>query len=263
MSELLVNIFLSIALLTLIAVLVLVFTHLYQIFEEPNIQKRMRKLRKPMQPWVTVLLYARNNEAGVKASVKALLRSQYHNFDIVIVNDYLGDTKKALRIGYKESKKGEVVVSLQAGATVPRSFIKQSVATKGKRKQVTMRISAPTLMNSLTDVFQSLNNLLWQRTHKVHVSDADTILLAKNTHHYDFLITVLFIGIVLLSLIIKEPIILWYSWLIVTSYLLATIWLKEDRVRNKLQLSFSAFSALFFIPVNIVATLLSQLYSRN
>ena len=263
MSELLVNIFLSIALLTLIAVLVLVFTHLYQIFEEPNIQKRMRKLRKPMQPWVTVLLYARNNEAGVKASVKALLRSQYHNFDIVIVNDYLGDAKKALRIGYKESKKGEVVVSLQAGAIVPRSFIKRSVAIKAKRKQVTMRISKITLMNSLTEIFQSLNNLLWQRACKVHISDADTILLPKTALHYDFLLTLLFIGIVSLSLIIKEPAILWYSWLIVTSYLLAIIWLKEDRIRTKLQLSFSAFSALFFLPVSIVAAFLSQLYSRN
>jgi len=223
----------------------------------------MRKLRKPVQPWVTVLLYARNNEAGVKASVKALLRSHYHNFDIVIVNDYSGDTKKDLRIGYEESKKGGVAISLQAGAIVPASFIKRSVAIKGKRKQVTMRISTPVLMNSLTDIFQSLNNLLWQHAYKVHVGDADTILLAKNTPRYDFLMTLLFIGIVSLSLIIKEPIILWYSWLIVTSYLLAIIWLKEDRARSKLQLSFSAFSALFFIPVSIVATSLSQLYSRN
>ena len=251
------------ALLTLLAVIVLIFMHLFQIFEEPNIQKRMRKLRKPVQPWVTVLLYARNNEAGVRSSVKALLRSHYHNFDIVIVNDYSGDTKKALKMGYRKSEKGEVVMSLEAGDIVTPSFIKRSVAIKAKRKQVTMRISKPTPMNSLIEIFQSLNNLLWQRACKVRISDADTILLPKTALHYDFLITLLFIGIVSLSLIIKEPIILWHSWLIVTSYLLAIIWLKEDRVRTKLQLSFSAFSALFFLPVSIVAVFLSQLYSRN
>lgn len=263
MSELLVNIFLFIALLTLIAVIVLIFTHLNQIFEEPNIQKRMRKLRKPVQPWVTVLLYARHNESGVRSSVKALLRSHYHNFDIVVVNDYSEDVKKALKIGYRKSEKGKVVVSIQAGAIVPPSFIKRAVAIKNGRKRVTMRLSTPALMNSLTNIFQSINSLLWQRAYKAHISDPDTILLTKNTPYYDFLFTLFFIGIVSLSLIIEEPIILWYSWLIITGYLLAIIWLKEDGVRTKLQLSFSALSALFFLPVGIVAVSLSQLYSRN
>lgn len=263
MSELLVNIFLSIALLALLAVIVLIFLHVSRIFNEPNIQKRMRKLRKPVQPWVTVLLYARNDQEGVSSSLKALLRSHYHNFDIVIVNDYSQDTKAALKKGYRKSEKGKIVISLQAGTVVPPSFIKRAVSMKGERKRLTIRISDPVRMTSLTEIFESLNNSLWQRAYKVHISDATTILPPKTTLQLDLLFAVLFAGIVLLSVIINEPIVLWYSWIIFTGYLLAIIWLKEDRVRTKIQLSFSAFSALFFLPVTSVAVRLSQLYSRN
>lgn len=263
MSELLGTIFLSISLLSLLTIIVLIFIHLYQIFEEPSVQKKMRKLRKPMQPWVTVLLYSRNNEAQTRNSLKALLRSQYHNFDIVIVDDHSGNTAEALRKGYRKSQRGKVVISLQAGVIVPPLFIKRAVVLKGERRQISLRIARPLLTNSLAQIINSLNNSLWQSANKVRVSGAKNILSPYTTLRVDFFITVLFIGIVSLSLVTNELTIIWYSWLIFTSFLLATIWLNEEKVPTKIQLSFSAISALFLLSVARPAVWLSQFSSRN
>jgi len=263
MSELLTTIFLCVALLALVVIVVLIFIHLNEIFEEPNIQKRMRKLRKPIQPWVTVLLYSRNNETDIDASLKAILKSHYHNFDIVVVNDYSRDAKKALNRGYRQSQKGKIVISLPAGVIVPPSFIKRAVAIKLDRKQITLGVGKPVAIGSLTEIVKSLNGLLWQHTYKVQVSDAKNIMKLKRSFHFDLLTTLFFMTIVSFSIIAKEPIILWYSWLIFTGYLLSTVWLKDEKVRTKAQLSFSAFSALFVLPVANIALSLSQFCSRN
>jgi hypothetical protein len=263
MSELLAILFLFFAVLVLMGIIVLVFMHVYQIIEEPNIQKRMRKLRKPVQPWVTVLLYSRNNDTFTGASLKALFRSYYHNFDIVVVNDYSNDSAGALRKAHKRSLKGKIVVLLQAGAIVSPSFLKRAVAMKGKRRHFTLRVSEQLYVHSLTEIVQSLNSLLWQRTYKVKVCDAKNITAMKKLIRLDFLSVLLFAAIVIFSLIIHEPIIVWYSWLIVTGYSLAVIWLKEEKVRTKMNLTFTATSAMFILPVAIVVINFSQRFSRN
>jgi len=263
MSDLLTFIFLCTALIVLLGITVLIFIHLYQIFEEPKIQKQMRKLRKPVQPWVTVILYSRNNQPLVDVSLKAILRSHYHNFDVAMVDDRAGDGIKALKKAYRNSQKGEVVMSLRAGVIVPPAFIKRAVAIKGSRSQLALRISKSLTPGSLTGMFQSLNSLLWQRADKVQVSDARNITLPKTGLQLDILATLFFISVVSLSIATQEPILLWYAWLIFTSYLLAVIWLKEEKVKQKIRLSFSAISAMFYLPVANIALRLSQYYSRN
>lgn len=263
MNVSIVTIFLCMALVTLVVIIALVLVHLYEIFEEPSIKKRMRRLRKPVQPWVTVLLYGRSGQGGIDQSLKALLRSNYHHFDIVIVDDASHDATKALAKGYDKSRKGEIVISLQAGTIVKPSFIKRAVATKGERRQITMRIYEPVRLESLTEIFQSLNNSLWRRVQKARVGDASNILLAKNATRVDFIITLFFVAIVSVGLAVNEPAILWYSWLIVTSYLIAAIWLREDGIKTKLKLTFSAFSALFILPVSSIIVRLSQFRTRN
>lgn len=291
MSEVLGTLFLFFALATLLAIIVLICVHLYQIFEEPAIQKRMRQLRKPVQPWVTVLLYARNNEASIEASLKALLRSHYHHYDIVVVDDCSRDgtflrvrnfitihpespvnylhrrvhqtTRDALKAGYRKSKKGKVVISLQAGTLVSPSFLKRAVAIKQQRMQLTMRVSEPVSTDSLSGIIQTLKNLVWHHMYQVQVSDAKNINAVKRQIQFDFLGVFILAAIILTSLAIHEAIIFWYSWLIVTSYVWAVIWLNEEKIRIKLRLTFSALSALFLLPVASIVMVFSQVRTRN
>lgn len=263
MSDVLGIVFLFIALFTLLGIIVLIISLLYEIFEEPNIQKQMRKVRKPVQPWVTVLLYSHNNENLIGSSLKALLRSHYHNFDIVVVNDYSNDSKNALKKGYSKSLKGEIVLSIHAGVIVPASFIKRAVAIKGNRKQLTMRISAQLNTSSFIALAESLSSLVWQRAHKVKVCDSKNIATIKMPGRFDYLFVLLFAVIIVTSLVMHEPIIVWYSWLIVTGYLFAIIWLKDEKIKTKRALTFSAFSAFFILPATSVVMFFYQLSSRN
>jgi len=263
MTELLTMIFLFVALGVLVYIVILLFMHLYQIFEEPAIQAKMRKLWKPVQPWVTVLLYSRDNEGDIEASLKAIQRRHYHNFDIVVVKDFSRDAKSALLKGYNKSQKGEVVVTLRAGAIVSPSFIKRAVVMKGQRRQLTLRFNEPAFTNSFTEVLQTLDGLFWQRASKVQVSDAKNISVCKNTKRFNFAVFFIFAAIAAVDVMVNDPIVLWYGWLLITGYLLAVIWLREEKVKIKLQLSFSAFSALFMLPVASVAMRLSQFRTRN
>jgi di/tricarboxylate transporter len=95
------------------------------------------------------------------------------------------------------------------------------------------------------------------------VSDNKNIVAIKKPVRLDFLFGLVSVSIVVLSFVIHEPVIVWYSWLIVTGYLFATIWLKEEKVRTKIKLTFSAFSALFMLPVASVVMSFSQRRSRN
>jgi len=263
MNELLGTIFLFIALGTLMYILALLFLHLYQIFEEPNIEKKMRKLRKQVQPWVTVLVYSRSDEDDIDASLKALLRSYYHNFDIVVIKDYSRDAKRALEKGYKNSQKGRLVISLRAGAIVPRSFIKRAVAMKGERQRFALRIHNPVSSYSLSGILRTLDAFFWQNSYKAQVSDTKNVVVPKRTQHFSMFSILIFIVIIAACVVISDSVILWYSWLIATSYLLAIIWLGEEKVTFKLQLSFSAFSALFLLPVASFVVRLSQFRTRN
>jgi len=263
MSELLGIVFLCIALGVLIYILTLLISHLYQIFEEPNVQKKMRKLRKPVQPWVTVLLYSQGKEEDEKASLKALLQSYYHNFDIVVVKDYSKNVKVALKKAYKNSQKGEVVISLQAGVIVPPSFIKRAVVLKGERQSFDLRVNEPVLSHSLSGIIQTLDTLFWRRGYRARVSNVNTIFALKKFHSLNIFSILLFVAIMVVGVAVNDSIVVWYSWLIATCYLFAVIWLREEKVKVKLQLSFSALSAIFLMPVASFVVRLSQFRTRN
>lgn len=260
MSEMLGIIFLFFVLATLAAIIVRIFMHLYQIFEEPNIQKRMRKLRKPVQPWVTVLVCAGGNESNVAVSLGSLRKSYYHHYDIVVAKD---SSLKALKAAYQKSHRGEVVITMKAGAEVLPSFIKRAVATKERRTQVRLAVRNSTSITSLGGIVVSLRNVLWQRAHNVWVSDSKHIHGVENQPQLYGVDIAVFVAIILVSILTHETIIFWYSWLVATSYLCAIIWLDEETIRTKVRLTFSAFSALFLLPVASVVALFSQGFSRN
>lgn len=112
------------------------------------------KLRKPRQPHITVLVYTKNSSATIAACLTSVWRSHYRNYDIVVIDNISTDTTKqvianyrqkhsklplyfyvkrkasdrlsALRQGYAKSQKGDIVLILDATATVLPSFLRQS-----------------------------------------------------------------------------------------------------------------------------------------
>ncbi len=284
------TVFLGVILAMLVLVMVLIFMNLYEIFEEPAIEKRMQQLRKPVQPWITVLLYARDNEATIEAALNALVKNKYYNYDIVVVNDRSKDrtlerinsflegrskipitvvnrrkkdtAQSALDAGYRKSKHGKIVISLRATTIVSPGFIKRAVAVKNTHQQVTLRLRESSSTTTLGGIANTLSNFLWLQTNKAIVSDPKNITLTKLEVRPDFIAVLLLIGIVSVSILTKEAIIIWYSWIIVTSYLVAVIWLNSEGLNTKLKLSFSAVSALFLLPVSSCIQAISQSRSR-
>lgn len=274
----------------LVLVMVIICINLYEIFEEPAIQKRMRQLRKPVQPWVTVLLYTRDNQATIKGSLKALVKNNYQNYDIVVVNDRSKDdtlekvkeftsthpkslivlvnrrkrntAKAALEAGYRKSKHGKIIISLRADTIVKADFIKRAVATKDAHEYVTLRLQNTSSASTLGEIIYSLSNIVWLHSKKATVSDSKHILPVQLEVRPDFIAVLLFIGLISVSIITNETIIIWYGWIIVTSYLLAGIWLHPEGLITKIKLSFSAVSALFLLPVSSFIQAVSQFHSR-
>jgi len=263
MTEQITIIFLFIALFILIGIVILICRYAYQIVNEPKIQKRIRRLRKPVQPWVTVLIYSQPTDTDSQASVKALLKSYYHNFDIVIVKDSSRNAAKALKKGYQKSQKGTVVISLQAGTIVSPWFLKRAVALKGERKKLHLRISETASVKSFAEIILSLESMFWHRAYNVQISDAKNITPVRKKIHIEWVMLFIFISVIVTSFTSQEPSIIWYSWLLVTGYLFAIIWLSGEKEKTKFQLSFSAISALFLLPVASIIMRFSQLHSRN
>lgn len=291
MSEMLMTVFLCLAIAMLVFIMVLICINLYEIFEEPIIQRRMRQLRKSSQPWVTVLVYARDNEATIEASLNALVKSSYYNYDIVVVNDRSKDktlqqtqefidshsqfpisvitrhkvatAKSALLAGYKKSRKGEVVISLRAGTNVPKECIKRAVATKADKESAILRIQDSPSTTSISGIVQSLNNLLWLHSHTILVTDPKHIAPVKLEVSLELTSILVLVGIIIVSILTNEAIIIFYSWLIITSYLFAGIWLNSEGLMTKVKLSFSALSALFLLPVSSLIQGVSQFRTRN
>ena len=263
MTELISIVFLFIALLILLGIVILVYIHFYQIVNEPKVQKRMRRLRKSVQPWVTVLVYARHNDTGIDASVKALLKSYYHNFDIVIVKDSSRNALAALNKGYKKSQRGEVVMSLRAGTIVPPSFIKRAVALKAERQKLHLHTNERVSLKTFVEIIHSLETMFWYRANNIYLGTPKNIATIKKRLPLEFMMVFIFLLIIATSFILQEPIIIWYSWLLVTGYLFSIIWLSSETEKTKLQLSFSAISALFLLPVASIVMRFSQFHSRN
>jgi glycosyltransferase involved in cell wall biosynthesis len=122
----------------------------------PRINAAVRRLRKPTQPWVTVIIFTQEDAGMIAGCLESLKRCRYTNFDIVIVDNASQDgtqqairnhlrrhplrpsrfyAKKkrvslpeALRQAYRKSRKGELVVTLGAASRPPQSFLKSAVA---------------------------------------------------------------------------------------------------------------------------------------
>jgi len=291
MSETIDVVFIFLVLAMLVFVIILICFQLYQIFEEPGMQKDMKKLRPQAQPWVTVLLYARNDERTIEDSLRSIIKNQYTAFDVVVIDDRSTDTtllkvqnfikrhpakhvavikrrvkrscRQALAAGYRKSKRGKIVISIQAGTLFPSTFLKRAVVMKGSKTQLSLPVRPPIATNSLSEIITALGTVLWQQSYTVWVSDAKNMRMPARPIRYDVFAIGILLSLFLVSGLAQEATVLWYGWVLITGYLVAVIWLHEEKVATKLKLTFSAIPALFLLPVAGFIMNIPQFRYRN
>lgn len=142
--------------ISLIVVLLAGVYDLRAIASRRYLQAIVTKLRQPCQPHVTVLVYAQNDATTVEACLRSVARSRYRNYDIVVVDNVSSDMTKqvmaryrqkypqptmyfygkrkvsdrlnALRQGYRKSQRGDMILVLDASATISPTLLKECVA---------------------------------------------------------------------------------------------------------------------------------------
>lgn len=151
--ELIFTFFVIVALLVTLAASVY---DIHQLRQSKSLKATIFKLRRPNQPFITALIYARNNASSIAACLKSVQKSHYWNYDIVVIDDAsTDDTRKvvrsyinkypssklrlyskrrrgnkidALRQGYLRSNKGELVLVIDASNLISQTLLKESAA---------------------------------------------------------------------------------------------------------------------------------------
>lgn len=167
------------------------------IARRPRLQERMRKLHKPRQPAVTILIYTRNDEDTIGHCLQAVRQGSYRNYDVVVIDNVSSDgTRRAVRAfmkrypnvtlrlyakrkpvsvgaaleqGYRRSQKGEIIMTLSGASFPSRDLLKAAVARfedDARLRAVTMneRFSAPLTLGMILPV---LGHLGWHTATKI------------------------------------------------------------------------------------------------
>lgn len=263
-------------------------------------EERLRVVRdKTGTPWVTVLVYGRNESDELMATVRALGEIRNELFDVVVVNDRsTDDTKEQLkryitahqtkrltilqrrkistrtecyRAAYRKSKKGDVIVCLQAGDRVDAFLLPRTVAAARGRLAWTIESAGPFLGAGLRGVVRRLRHALWSRSSRIAVYTPKGLRRAQPREYRTLPIwmgvrIVLWIGcLVFVSYgITQHTILFWYSWLAVTLYLWLAVWVEiRTPWSRRLIDMFSVPSALFLIPVASVADDIARYYRQK
>ena len=258
---------------------------------EREIQKVMRKLRRPFQPRVTVLIYAKTSTDMVEKTLRSLQKSRYGIFDVVVVNDrgnkqqykapnrldvaflqrrVVGSKMDAYRAAYRKSRHGGVIVCLEAGVSIDPQFVKRAAATV-TNKRWRVEVETEQYGEGIRGIVASLSRLLWNR-HSFVWAYTPSALRRERTDSMSRKVSwvswllwweVVLVWVILASFVVG-PALLWYAWLAFTGYLLALVWLKGGwSVSQKLAHSFAVPSALFLLPVTSFIEASFQLGTRK
>lgn len=248
------------------------FMELQQIEQEQHIKKEMLGLRAAKQPWVTVLVYGEEGRTLDK-TLRQIQRSRYAQFDVVRSKKH---TAAAYRTAYRKSRRGEIIVCVQAGDEIDKQCIKRAVAvrvlqaSRGQRARQSWRVpiaNAMSLESGLRGVVQRLRFALWAPPAPTIPAYSRQGLRAqtqiKIPREYSglprVLVGALFVASIVAGALLHTTLFL-YGWLLFSLYLLVLIWFSRaarlghnsssnPTVYKKLQLSFAVPSALFLVPV--------------
>lgn len=257
-----------------------------------KLQVAMRKLRRPSQPHVSILVYARKSTDAVEATLASLQRSRYGAFDAVVVSDVLnkqlystktrldvaflrrrvaGSKMDAYRAAYRKSRHGKIVLCLNAGDILDPLCIKRAVLASENHEQWRVAAEKEIKREGVSGAASSLRGLLQNSVVSVRVYRTQALRHAKNVSRAnEILRTLVTIGweMTLVSVLVISfalaPLMLWYVWIVFSGYLLALIWLKGGwRISQKFAHSFAVPSALFLLPVTSFIEAAFQLGTRK
>lgn len=233
---------------------------------QAELRHKMRCLRRPKQPWVTIIVDALGKSDSESAlTLRALEKVHYYNYDVVIVKGLSlsrHQTAIALRGAYQKSQRGSVVVVLTAGELVDRAFVKRAVVSQGRR--ATWRVA--TNINGVSDEVGQLTGIIrmleinyWQIFHTGRVFTAQDFVSNENRSvfgwRYDMgargaLNLLVFVAVSLAVVVTGELKLFWYIWLIFAAYGLGVIWLQNRQtLRVRLILTYSVPLAPLLLPV--------------
>lgn len=191
-SQLLLFIFLILAVLLSFDIIRRAIMTVFDEKNEQTVRVMMRRLRRPKQPHVTVLVYGRNNAEALERTVRQVQQNQYASFDIVAISDrstddtaqrlkkYCAGVKakgkgarvvflkrriissklKTYQAAYQKSEHGEIVVLLEAGDVVDRQFIKRAAVLQAGRKQRQIAVAHQPLAVAYTSSRNGLYTLV-------------------------------------------------------------------------------------------------------
>ncbi len=258
-----------------IGIVALSIKQIIDLRHQAELRHKMRCLRRPKQPWVTVVVDAiGKSDVATALTLKSLNKVHYYNYDILVVKG-AGLTKKqsaqALKLGYSKSRRGTVVIVLDAGEVVDEALIKRAVASQNKQAAWRVAVyekietgSGPQLM----DVIRMLEKDYWQLVRPTKVFTSDGFItgdgkpkstLRYNSHFRDTIAVMLFATIILAAFAVGELRLIFGAWLLVTAYGLGVIWLScYQNIKTKLVLVFSASLSTFLFPVVGVMRLFSR-----
>ncbi len=241
-----------------IGVVVLCIVQVVQVPRELLARRAMRHLQAPVQPWVTVLIDARNGEAaGLKQTLRSLKRNRYAHYNSCIVND--ADTESnTLRRAYRQNPRGEYVIIVQAGDELPSTFIKQAVSLQDGREHWRAPVRN-TLGNELqlSDIATLLEKHYWQAFRSAQVFRASYFLQWQprvSALRYDAAMRqavsiLLFLCVVAAVFLTQSLLVVWYAWLLVVAYGAVVIVLRRgEPLREKVVLLCSLPLSLFLLP---------------
>lgn len=229
----------------------------------------MRRLRRPAQPWVTVIIYGKKDEAGYAATVRSLRRSRYYAYDVVTV----GPRARTYQTAYRNSQRGKLVLCVPSGCVVDRHLIKRAVALREERREWQVAIE-PQLVRAigLVAMIRELGNMIWGRHIVVDACVAAALRHKEVPMMNGFSVQKAVPAIVqILAVIVSVAVVwvegldaLWYVWLLLSVYVLALIWLHYETVpAERWKMTFLVPSALFLLPVSSIIVASLQLFARK
>lgn len=251
---------------------------------EKRLRLQMRQLRRPKQPWVTVLVYGKNQAVELEKTVRQVRQSRYSQYDIVAVSDRSEDTTalrmkgyiaktnqrvkiqflqrriagtkmEAYRAAYRKSQRGKIIVCLTAGDEVTPLLLKQAVLLQANKQSWRVGRRTPDEPYGLIGLVKNMYALFWRNNPIAWVYTP--ITLRQTTAKWRsvnnslvFICTqVLFIGVVVSAVLYAGFIALWYAWVLFSLYLFALTWTHyETPIARKWKVTFAIPSALFLIP---------------
>ena len=159
------------------------------VYRRTRVRAMIRRLRRPRQPQVTILIYNQGDASGLATCLQSINRSRYHSLDIVIIDNHTSITARrfirralsisnypiklyalrrhvteeiALYSGYRKSHRGAVIIAITPDSVLPHSFVKLAVAkvllnTERATKLAAVRNNHPVTVAALVPMFRMLS----------------------------------------------------------------------------------------------------------